>query len=168
MFQIRVITVGGTIDKIYFDDLSNYEVGDPQVTTLLSEANVRFGYTIEPVLKKDSLAMTDEDRQKVRDTVINAPERMIVVTHGTDTMAITGRALLGIPEKTIVLTGAIQPARFRTSDALFNLGTAIAAVQLAAPGVYIAMNGIVIPAQFAKKNRELGCFEVAPEEFSKS
>lgn len=156
--NLRVITVGGTIDKVYYDALSAYEVGDPQVAPLFKEANVDFEYQIESILQKDSLEMTDEDRQLVRERVLAAPESMIVITHGTDTMTATGGALEGIPGKTIVLTGAMQPARFRTSDALFNLGAAVAAVQILPEGVYIAMNGRVNPASTVRKDRTQGRF----------
>lgn len=157
--KLRVITVGGTIDKVYYDELSTYEVGEPQVLELFREANVDFEYEVESVLQKDSLNMTDEDRQVVRDRVLAAPESFIVITHGTDTMTATAAALKGIEGKTIVLTGSMQPARFRNSDALFNVGTAVAAAQLAQPGVYIAMNGRVFDAGSVRKNRERGVFE---------
>lgn len=158
--KLRVIATGGTIDKVYFDAASSYDVGEPQVVPLFTEANVGFRYEVESVVRKDSLAMTDEDRALIRLRVEAAAESMIVVTHGTDTMTETAAALRGIPGKTIVLTGAMQPARFRSSDAFFNLGCAVAAVQLAAPGVYIAMNGRVFPADQARKDRELGRFEL--------
>lgn len=159
--KIRVIAAGGTIDKVYFDAASTYDVGEPQVVPLFTEANVGFEYIVESVLRKDSLAMTDEDRDLIRRRVEAAEERHIVITHGTDTMVTTAVRLEGIADKVIVLTGAMQPARFRSSDAFFNLGCAVAAVQLAAPGVYVAMNGQVIPARSARKNRELGRFEHA-------
>jgi len=161
VIKLRVIATGGTIDKVYFDAASSYDVGEPQVLPLFTEANVGFSYEVESVVRKDSLAMTDEDRALIRARVMAAAESMIVVTHGTDTMTETADALQGIPDKTIVLTGAMQPARFRSSDAFFNLGCAVAAVQLAAPGVYIAMNGQVFPAHRARKNRERGRFEFA-------
>lgn len=157
--KLRVIAVGGTIDKVYFDSASTYDVGEPQVGPLFAEANVTFAYEVESLLRKDSLAMTDADRALLRERVATASERMIVITHGTDTMTQTAELLEGIPDKVIVLTGAMQPARFRTSDALFNLGCAVAAVQLAAPGVYIAMNGRIRPAGTVRKNREAGKFE---------
>jgi L-asparaginase len=90
--QIRVITVGGTIDKVYFDDLSNYDVGEPQVQAVFQEANVAFEFVIESLLRKDSLKMTDEDRALVRQHVISAPENLILITHGTDTMTQTAAA----------------------------------------------------------------------------
>ena len=159
--KIRVLAAGGTIDKVYFDAASQYDVGEPQAVPLFTEANVGFEYVVESVLRKDSLAMTEDDRALIRARVEASIEDRIIITHGTDTMTTTAACLEGIPGKVIVMTGAMQPARFRFSDAFFNLGCAVAAVQLASPGVYIAMNGQVFPARQAKKNRELGRFENA-------
>lgn len=158
-FSLRVITAGGTIDKTYFDRPGQYEIGEPQVIPLLKQAGVAFEHCVEEALRLDSLQMKDADRAKLRAHVEEAPENHIVITHGTDTMAQTAEALAGIPGKVIVLTGAMQPARFQGSDASFNLGCAIAAVQLAEPGVYIAMNGYVFPAGAARKNVEKARFE---------
>lgn len=157
--RIRVITTGGTIDKVYFDAASTYEVGEPQVGALLRAANVTFDFVVESVMQKDSLHMTDDDRKLVRARVEQAPERLILITHGTDTMTATAAHLTGLPDKVIVMTGAMQPARFRDSDALFNLGCAIGALQALPPGVYIAMNGQVTDAAKVKKNRAAGRFE---------
>ncbi len=157
--QLRVISAGGTIDKVYFDAASTYEVGEPQVGPVLRESNVTFDFVVESVLQKDSLAMTDADRALIRTRVEAAPEKLLLLTHGTDTMAQTAEHLAGIPGKVIVLTGSMQPARFRNSDAVFNLGCAIGAVQSLPPGVYIAMNGIVSPAGSVKKNRAASRFE---------
>ena len=150
--KIKFITTGGTIDKVYFDAKSEYEVGPPQVADLLHEANVNFQFEIESVLRKDSLDMTDADRELIRQRVAGDPIARIVVTHGTDTMVETARKLVGIPGKTIVLTGSMQPARFRVTDAEFNIGTAVAAVQALAPGVYIVMNGRIFDPQRCRKN----------------
>ena len=157
--RIRVIATGGTIDKVYFDAASSYDVGEPQVGPLFKEANVTFEYVIESVLQKDSLNMTDEDRALIRERIAAAPEKLILVTHGTDTMTATAAAVANIPDKVIVFTGSMLPARFRTSDALFNLGCAVGALQVLAPGVYIAMNGQIAPAAAVKKNRALSRFE---------
>jgi L-asparaginase len=157
--KIRVITVGGTIDKVYFDDLSSYDVGEPQVQAVFQEANVAFEFVIESVLRKDSLKMTEEDRALVRQRVIDAPESLILITHGTDTMTQTAAALGDVGAKTVVMTGSMLPARFRASDAPFNLGCAIGALQSKPPSVYIAMNGRVFLAKDVKKNREKGAFE---------
>ena len=157
--QLRVISTGGTIDKVYFDAASTYDVGEPQVGPLFKEANVTFDYVIESVLQKDSLAMTDEDRALIRRRVEAAPEQLVLITHGTDTMTETAAQLEGIPGKVIVFTGSMLPARFRTSDALFNLGCAIGAIQVLPPGVYIAMNGQISPAKSVRKNRAQSRFE---------
>jgi L-asparaginase len=157
--QLRVISAGGTIDKIYFDAASAYAVGDPQVVPLFAEANVAFDYVVESVIRKDSLAMTPKDRALIRERVQAASERHILITHGTDTMTATAARLEGIADKVIVLTGSMLPARFRASDAFFNLGCAVGALQLLPAGVYIAMNGRVSPAGSVRKNRTLGRFE---------
>lgn len=155
------VTCGGTIDKVYFDAKSEFEVGSPQVAGLLEEANVGVPCRILLVLRKDSLEMTEADREAIRDAIAAQPERLVVVTHGTDTMIQTARALSGLEGRTIVLTGSMQPARFRVSDAEFNLGTAVAAVQLLPSGVYVAMNGRVFDPARARKNVEANRFEEA-------
>ena len=159
--HIRFITTGGTIDKIYFDALSQFEVGESQVKHILTEGLVAFDYDVVSLLQKDSLEMTDEDRQTLRDFIANNDASHFVVTHGTDTMPATAEALEGIDGKTIVLTGALSPARFKTTDAVFNVGMAVAAVQTAVPGVYIAMSGQVFEAGHVRKNREENRFEEA-------
>ncbi len=157
--EIRFITTGGTIDKIYFDALSKFEVGEPQIKQILTEGRVDFDYDLHALLQKDSLEVTAEDRKVLRDHIENDDGRYFVVTHGTDTMPETAEALQGIEGKTIVLTGALSPARFRTTDAVFNIGMAVAAVQTAAPGVYIAMSGQIFEAGSVRKNREANRFE---------
>jgi len=150
--KIKFLTTGGTIDKVYFDAKSEFEVGPPQVSELLGDANVTFEHEVESVLRKDSLDMTDSDRALIRERVAAEPASRIVVTHGTDTMILTALALKGIPGKTIVLTGSMQPARLRVTDAGFNLGTAVAAAQTLPPGVYIAMNGRIFNPDTSRKN----------------
>lgn len=156
---ITFFAVGGTIDKVYFDRLSTYKVGEPGVTGILQEANVSFAYVSESIMRKDSLYMTEKDRQRVYDRVSTEQCPRIVITHGTDTMVKTARKLRGIPGKVIVLTGAMQPARFKGSDAEFNIGTAVAAVQLLPEGVYIVMNGLILDPDRIRKNRRLHRFE---------
>ncbi len=160
---IAVLTTGGTIDKIYFDAQSRFEVGHSVIDDLLQHAVVKRPYRIVEVLRKDSLDLTDADRDQIRATVLAAAENKIVITHGTDTMTATGSALADIPNKTIVLTGALSPARFAETDAMFNLGMAFAAVQVAPPGVYIAINGTVFDAEKVVKDRERNAFVVAPK-----
>ena len=157
--DVVIFTAGGTIDKVYFDAASTYDVGDPQVGPLFKEANVTFDYTVESVLQKDSLAMTDADRALIRERVAAAPERLILITHGTDTMTETAARLEGLADKVIVFTGSMVPARFRSSDALFNLGCAVGALQVLPAGIYIAMNGQIHPAASVRKNRAQSRFE---------
>jgi L-asparaginase len=157
--KIRFITTGGTIDKVYFDAKSEYEVGPPQVMEILRDVNVTFEFDVESVLAKDSLDLTEADRQLIRERVAASPCDRVVVTHGTDTMVETGRALKGIAGKTVVLTGSMQPARFRNTDAVFNLGAAITAVQTLPPGIYLAMNGRIFDPDRTRKDRSRGCFE---------
>jgi L-asparaginase len=156
---IRFITTGGTIDKIYFDASSQFEVGESQLKHILTEGLVQFDYDVVPLLQKDSLEMTDADRATLRDYIGSDDAQHYVVTHGTDTMAETAEALANLEGKTIVLTGALSPARFRSTDAIFNVGMAVAAVQVADPGVYIAMSGQVFAAGEVRKNRDENRFE---------
>jgi len=156
---IKFITTGGTIDKIYFDDLSQFEVGESQVQHILAEGLASFDFEIVPLLHKDSLEVTAEDRRKIRDCIAADAAERFVVTHGTDTMPETAEALMGLEGKTIVLTGALSPARFKSTDAVFNVGMAVAAAQVAAPGVYIAMSGQVFEAGAVRKNRAANRFE---------
>ncbi|MGB0721406.1 MAG: asparaginase domain-containing protein [Gammaproteobacteria bacterium] len=156
---VRILTTGGTIDKVYFDANSQFQVGEPQIAELLEEANVTLPTVIEPVLRKDSLELTAADRALIRDRVSAAGERHIVVTHGTDTLVETGRTLTDIGGKCIVLVGAMQPARLKFSDAQFNIGFALAAVQLLPDGVWVAMNGRIFDVTAVHKNREAMRFE---------
>ncbi len=156
---IRFVTTGGTIDKIYFDDMSQFEVGESQVQHILTEGLVNFDYGIVSLFRKDSLELTDDDRQQLRDYIENDDAGHYVISHGTDTMVETADVLTGITGKTIVLTGALSPARFKTTDAVFNIGMAVAAVQTSEPGVYLAMSGQVFEAGNVRKNREENCFE---------
>ena len=157
--RLKFFTAGGTIDKVYFDAKSEYEVGPPRIEEILKEANVTLDYSIESVLCKDSLDMTDADRGLLRHRIEADPCAQIVVTHGTDTMLETARQLAGIPGKTIVLTGSMQPACFKVTDAAFNIGTAIGAALCLPPGVYIAMNGRIFDPARSRKNREQNRFE---------
>jgi L-asparaginase len=156
--SILVLTTGGTIDKQYFDALSKYQITDSIVTRLLEVGRVRHPYQVEEVLRKDSLDITEEDRARIVEHVRRSSSSRIVITHGTDTMTVTAAALAGITDKTIVLTGALAPARFSESDAAFNLGMAFATAQTAAPGVYVAINGSVFQGHDVIKNHELGYF----------
>lgn len=157
--KIKILTTGGTIDKIYFDKKSEYEVGPPYIANLLSDINVNFDYSIESLYRKDSLDITQEDRIHLRKKICEDNHKKIIITHGTDTMTETGMFLSGIKGKTIVLTGAMEPAKFKTSDAVFNIGCAIGALQSLVPGVYIAMNGRIYSPFEVIKNRDTGEFE---------
>jgi L-asparaginase len=156
---IRFLTTGGTIDKVYFDAISQFEVGDSQLKHILSDGLVDFEYDIVSLFHKDSLELSDDDRAVIRRRIEEDDVRLIVVTHGTDTMVQTAAALDGIPGKSIVLTGSLTPARFKSTDAVFNVGMAVAAVQIVQPGVYIVMNGQVFAGGEVKKNREANRFE---------
>lgn len=159
---IRFISTGGTIDKIYFDAMSQFEVGDSQVEFILTEGLAAFDYDVVSLFRKDSLEFTDEDRTKLREFIETDDAANFVITHGTDTMVQTAAAIGRIADKSVVLTGALSPARFKGTDAVFNVGLAVAAVQLVAPGVYIAMNGQIFAADDVRKNREKNRFEKLP------
>ncbi len=156
---IEIITTGGTIDKIYFDAKDSYAIGEPQIETLLEDANLTLEYRLTPLLRKDSLDLTAEDRGLIRDTVLASAADKIVITHGTDTMVETARFLPPVAAKTVVMTGAMQPARFRFTDAVFNVASAITAVQLLDQGVWIAMNGRIFDPRHTRKNVALKRFE---------
>lgn len=156
---ILVLTTGGTIDKAYFDALSEYQIVDSGIPALLKEARVALPFRVVELMRKDSLELTDEDRALIAETAREAPESRIVVTHGTDTMTETAKVLAAeVPGKTICLTGALSPARFAETDANFNLGMAFAAVQTATAGVWIAMSGQVFDGLKVRKDREAGRF----------
>lgn len=159
MEHLCVVTTGGTIDKIYFDDKSDYQIGEPQIGRILEELGVAFRFSVIGLLRKDSLHVTDADRQLLRQTIEAQSTRHVLVTHGTDTMVDTAQVLASIPDKIIVLTGALNPARFRGSDAEFNIGCAVGAVQSLPPGVYIAMNGRIWEPRKVRKNVAANRFE---------
>ena len=159
MEDLLIVTTGGTIDKVYFDAKSDYQVGEPQIGRILEELGVAFRFSVIPIIRKDSLHISTADRELLRDTIAAQPQRCVLVTHGTDTMVQTAAVLADIPGKTIVLTGALNPARFEGSDAEFNIGCAIGAVQSLPEGVYIAMNGRVWNPDKVRKNVEANRFE---------
>lgn len=159
--MIEILTTGGTIDKVYFDANSKFEIGDSLLPELLTESNIHDGYEIRSLMRKDSLELTDEDRQAILEAVKASACQRILITHGTDTMAQTAEALKSVADRTIVLTGAMQPARMRRTDAIFNIGFAWAAVSLLPAGVYIAMNGEVFEAGSVRKNLAAQRFERA-------
>jgi L-asparaginase len=156
---IAILTTGGTIDKVYFDAKGGYQVGAPMVEQILRHGRVSSPVSVLELLRKDSLEMSDADRAVIRNAVADSEAERIIVTHGTDTMVETAQALTGIPGKTVVLTGALQPGRFADSDAPFDLGMAMAAVQLLTAGIYIVANGTVFNADRVRKNTALNRFE---------
>jgi len=160
MQTLLIITTGGTIDKMYFDDKSDFQVGDPQIGHMLEEMGMAFDFQVIPILRKDSLHLTDTDRDLICATIAAQPARHVLITHGTDSMIATAKALTQIKDKTIVLTGALSPARFRGSDAEFNIGTAVGAVQSLPAGVYIAMNGRIWNPAHVRKNVQANRFEL--------
>lgn len=157
--MIKIYTTGGSIDKAYSTKESSFVVGEPQIGSILRQANVVVQYEVESLLKKDSLEITDHERQRIAERIAADPHRQIVITHGTDTMVETAMGLTSLGGKVIVLTGAMQPARLRSSDALFNVGFAAACVQLLPHGVYIAMNGRIFEPVNVRKNVAESRFE---------
>ena len=157
--RLHIFTTGGTIDKIYFDAASEFQVGDPVVGGILEAHHVGFQFTLECLMRKDSLTIDDADRALIRQRVAACDAKHILITHGTDGMVATATALAGIMGKHIVLTGALQPAAFKGSDAEFNIGCALGALQCCPTGVYIAMNGRIFPHDQVTKNRSAHRFE---------
>ena len=159
---IRILVTGGTFDKEYDEIHGKLFFKDSHVREMLELGRCQLKLTIRTLMMIDSLDMTAADRELIVHACRNCPEERIVITHGTDTMTETGgvlaRAGLG---KTIVLTGAMVPYKFGSSDGLFNLGSALAFVQSLAAGVYVVMNGRCFPAEEVRKNREMGIFEDA-------
>jgi L-asparaginase len=160
----RVITTGGTIDKVYMPTTGELVFDRTHVPEMLQEGRLRLDLpTVEELMLVDSLYMTDEQRDMIVESTRQARETAVVITHGTDTMVETARRikeslLRDIGEKTIVLTGAMVPFSINRSDALFNLGSALAYANCLSPGVYIAMNGNYFEADTVMKNRKLGTF----------
>ncbi|MBA3712495.1 MAG: asparaginase [Pyrinomonadaceae bacterium] len=157
--KIKIFTTGGSIDKIYDLHASDFLVGSPQVGDMLREAKVTVAFEVEEFARKDSLQITDEEREQLKRLVADDSARRIVITHGTDTMHLTAQALSTIADKVIVLTGAMQPASFKDTDARFNVGCAFIAVQTLPAGVYVVMNGRVFDPFRVKKNTGSRCFD---------
>ncbi|MGB0132265.1 asparaginase domain-containing protein [Dokdonella sp.] len=161
MQHLSIVTTGGTIDKVYFDDKSTYEIGEPQIGKILETLGVVFEFDVLPAMRKDSLHIDDADRDLLRRLIQAQPHKHVLVTHGTDTMVETAAVLSSIKDKVIILTGALNPARFQGSDAVFNIGCAVGAVQSLPDGVYIAMNGRIWNPANVRKNRDANRFEPA-------
>ncbi|MDE2142899.1 MAG: asparaginase [Elusimicrobia bacterium] len=156
---VRVLVTGGTFDKEYDELRGTLSFRRTHVPEMLALGRCRLRAKIATLMMKDSLFMTAADRRRILAACRRAPEKRLVVTHGTDTMAETaavlGRALRG---KTVVLTGAMRPYRFGSSDGLFNLGSALSFAQVLPPGVYVAMNGLCFPWDDVRKDRRRGVF----------
>jgi len=161
--HIRIFVTGGTFDKQYNELTGELFFQNTHLTDMLKRGRCRLHVEIETLMMIDSLQMTDTDRALILERCAGAAETRIVITHGTDSMeqtaAVLGRAISG---KTIVLTGAMVPYQFGSSDGMFNLGTALAFAQSLDPGVYVAMNGRCFPWHSVRKNRKLGIFEAVP------
>lgn len=159
MKLLQIITTGGTIDKIYYDEKSDYQIGEPEIGRILGDMRVAFRWQVQPLMRKDSLQLNDADRDLIRRAVEASDAAHFLITHGTDTMVETARVLEGIEDRVIVLTGALNPARFIGSDAVFNIGCAVGAVHSLPPGVWIVMNGQVWDPEKVRKNRKENRFE---------
>jgi L-asparaginase len=159
---LRLFVTGGTFDKEYDELSGRLYFKATHVHEMLRLARCRVEVAVETLLMKDSLDMDDRDRALIVERCRAAAEPRIVITHGTDTMAETARALAAASlGKTVVLTGAMVPYAFGSSDGLFNLGSALSFAQVLPPGVAVAMNGRVLAADRVRKNRETGVFEEA-------
>ncbi len=157
---IKVLITGGTIDKQYNELNGELIFTQSSVDDMLAQGGAKLDISVETVMLKDSLDMDDNDKQKILTSCLACDESQIVITHGTDTMVETSQVLAaGIKDKSIVLLGAMVPYQFKNSDALFNLGCAIAAVQTLGNGVYITMNGKIFNYDDVIKNKELGEFQ---------
>jgi L-asparaginase len=158
--MLRVFVTGGTFDKTYEEIHGRLSFGNTHVPEMLRLGRSRVELTVETLMMIDSLEMTDVDREKIAARCAECLERQIVVTHGTDTMVQTARAIAeGVSGKTVVLTGAMIPYAFGSSDGLFNLGSAVSFAQVLPPGVYIAMNGQCFQWDRVRKNTHTGVFE---------
>jgi L-asparaginase len=159
MSELQIFTTGGTIDKVYFDQKSNYEIGDATIGDLLESMNVSFEYYVEELMKIDSLDMTESHRRVIYNKVSESPFEHVLITHGTDSMIETAKTLNAIDNKIIVLTGSLQPMAFAKNDAVFNIGCSVAAIQSLPKGVYIVMSGRVFNPDNVVKNYIDGKFE---------
>ena len=157
---IRILVTGGTFDKEYDEIHGRLFFKDTHVTEMLRLGRSRVEVSVRTLMMIDSLEMSDADRQAIVANCRQCDEPRIVVTHGTDTMVVTARALADANlAKTIVLTGAMIPYAFGSSDGLFNLGSALSFAQVLPPGVYVAMNGMAFPWDRVRKNTQTGFFE---------
>lgn len=157
---IRLFVTGGTFDKEYDEIHGRLQFGDTHLPQMLEMGRCRLDVQVRTLMMIDSLDMSAADREMIARNCADVPERHIVITHGTDTMVETAAVLARtVPDKTVVLTGAMIPIAFGSSDGLFNLGGALTSVQVLPAGVYIAMNGRIFPWDDVRKNRDTGVFE---------
>ena len=162
--SVRILVTGGTFDKEYDEITGRLYFKETHVAEMLALGRCRLPVEIQKLMMLDSLDMTERERGIILRNCLEIPEKRIVITHGTDTMVETARMLAGaVSDKTVVLTGAMIPIAFGSSDGLFNVGGALTAVQILPPGVYIAMNGRIFDWDKVRKNRESGVFERVPE-----
>jgi L-asparaginase len=152
MSRIGIIATGGTIDKVYDPQTAKLVVGPPQVSRILERAKATISYRVESILRKDSLDLSDNDRLFIRQAVDRSSETQILITHGTDTMIETALSLREVSGRVIVITGAVVPAIIPDSDAEFNIGSGVVAVQCLQTGVYVAMNGRILRPELAHKD----------------
>ena len=157
--MLEILTTGGTIDKVYFDKKSNYEVGDPFVEKLLHKMNVNISFMVKSLMRIDSLDMNDIHREEILNYIMNSNANNFLITHGTDSIVETAIYLKKISDKTIVLTGSLKPAIFIDNDAIFNVGSALTSAQILKNGVYIVINGQVFNPDNVRKNLEKNIFE---------
>jgi L-asparaginase len=157
---VRIFITGGTFDKEYNELTGQLYFKDTHMSDLLKMGRCRLPVEIRTLMMVDSLEMTDEDRDLIVHQCNNCDETQVVITHGTDTMGETAKILAkNVKDKTIILTGAMIPIKFGSSDGLFNLGSALAFAQTLAPGVYVAMNGRYFNWDNVRKNKQTGVFE---------
>ncbi len=158
--RIVFIQTGGSIDKNYPRTQRGYafEIGESAVIRVMQKVQPSFDFKIIPLLRKDSLDVTERDREKIREACQTADAEKIIITHGTDTMIETAKKLGNLKNKVVVLTGAMKPEKFSDSDASFNVGTAVGAINVLRSGVYIAMNGRIYPWNRVERDRKTGQF----------
>lgn len=161
---MRIFLTGGTLDKHYNELNGELTFSDTHMQDILACSRLTVAHEVQTLMLKDSLDMTDQDREVIADACLSCSDDQILITHGTDTMVESARSIASAltnanQKKTVVLFGAMLPYEVSNSDALFNFGSAVSAVQLVEPGVYLAMNGKVFDFDDVQKNKSQGLFE---------
>lgn len=157
--KVGLLVAGGTFDKEYDELTGALSFRRTHIPEMLKLGRCRLSVRVRTLMMKDSLLMTAADRRRIAEACRRAPETRLVVTHGTDTMVETAKAVArAVPGKTVVLTGAMRPYRFGSSDGLFNLGSALSFAQALPAGVFVAMNGLAFPWDRVRKDRRRGVF----------